>query len=86
MSFQNSSNGFGGKASKNIEKDFSSSANEKISQIKEKGNQIAKENEATLNTAKKVAKNTAIGCSAVTIVSILVIFAVIAFIIIKLFK
>lgn len=82
MSFNNKPGGFGDSASKNVNKDFSKKAEENINNLKEKGKQIAKENEGTIKTAKK----TAIGCSIATFAAAFIVIAVIVFIIYKIFS
>lgn len=72
MSFQNENKatGFGNKGSKEIKTDFAKDAEEGVDRIIAKGEQIAKENEGTINTVKK----TALGCVisiAIAIVSVI---------------
>ncbi|MFV0174755.1 hypothetical protein OBK14_10660 [Empedobacter falsenii] len=82
MSFQQDSNGFGNKASKNLNKDFSKKAEENINALKDKGKQIASENEQTIKTAKK----TAIGCSIATVLIGIVSIVIFIYILYKIFS
>ena len=82
MAFQNESGGFGNKGSKKIEKNISSSTTESIKKIKEKGQEIAKKNENTINTAKK----TAVGCYIALVISGVIISAIIIYILYKIFS
>ena len=84
MSFQNENKaaGFGSKGSKQIKTDFAKEANDSVDKIIEKGEQIAKENEGTINTVKK----TALGCVISIVVAVLGVIGGIIFLIFKIFN
>ena len=83
MSFQNEkkSTGFGSKGSKQIKTDFAKDAEEGVDRIIAKGEQIAKENEGTINTVKK----TALGCVISIAIAIVSVIAGIIYLVSKIF-
>ena len=81
MSFQNEKkpSGFGFKGSKEIKTDFAKDAEDGIGRVIAKGEQIAKDNEGTIDTVKK----TALGCVISIVVAVLGVVGGIIYLIIK---